>query len=204
MPRDLYDFGWMWEEEDVVVMDDQEEVLPDEVIVIDEDVLPTEEIISEDITDTPSEASDVESNIDDETAALDKELAELEELLSGSSSNPEGMAETNEEVSTKLQDSIKAMQSMTKKINDLELEKAERTKFWENAWLSPELIIIKANYDKAMKGDEGAINKIRELIATDLWLEVTNQKQVSVSSAISSWADVNIADDEGGSTSFFM
>lgn len=188
--EDIYAFGSKvtWQESDIETGD-----APDPEIVLEN---PDEKIESQDWenpTDTPAE---VESSIDEETAALDKELADLEKLLSSEELNPENNSAVNIEVSDRLQDSIKTIQGLTKKINELELEKAERTKFWDNAWLSPELIILKANYEKAMKGDEAARSKIKELIAADLWFELADEKKVFLANSITSTPDVNIAEEK--------
>ena len=202
MASDIYDFGKTTE--DNVTTDDvtTDDVVTDDVVtddVVTDDVT-TDDVVTDDITTTDdvvvSESEKVETEIDDETAKLDKELADLEAILKWDTATP-WQSDEAKEVSVRLQETIKSMKSLTKKIDELELEKAERIKFWENAWLSPEMIILKAHYDKAKKWDEGSINKIKELIASDLGLEVTNQKKVFVSSAISSnAADVNVDKSE--------
>ena len=214
MASDIYDFGNTPEEENTEEVKTDDEVVTDEV---NTDEAPTDEVVAEEentkevktddevaTDEVKTDDDDLESDIDKESEALDKELADLEKLLEDGVAKPWSSDDDNAEVSGKLQDSVKTIKGLLKKIDTLELEKAERTKFWENAGLSPELIIIKAHYDKAKKWDEASMNKIKELLAGDLWLEVTNQKQVFVSSAISRDTDVNTPSEESWFGWFIM
>ena len=211
MDKEIYDFG-----------SNLEEVAPDASDAPADDVTDVTDAPADDVTpadnvtpngddapadDAPADAQadvdDIQDDLDAESAALDKELSDLEKLLGEDEGSEWSNIKSNPEVSEKLQDSVKTIKTLMGKVQKLELEKAEMTKFWESAWLSPEMIIMKAHYDKAKKWDEASINKIKELMASDLGLEVTNQKQVFVSSAISRDTDVNTGDEERGFGAWF-
>ena len=127
---------------------------------------------------------------------LDKELEELDKLLwniwedlADAPTNTEG---DNTELTDKLTKAAKEINSLQAKIADYQLKEAEAAKFGGNYDLDPEIIIIKANYDKAKKWDEVAKNKIKELMLTDLWLSLQNNKDVFVSNSITSKPNVNV------------
>ncbi len=203
--KDLYDFGWAWEAEEEVTEEvtttegDEvnQEATADASTTESDEIQSEDETSNEELSGTEWETDDNQSNTtweETETTQtadeLEAELKELEALLN-EDVNSDNTDDNDTEVSNKLKEAVDKMKSLSNKIDKLELEKAELTKFWENANLSPELIIIKANYSKAMKWDEAAKNKIKELIANDLWLEVTDQKQVFVSNSISWGTDIN-------------
>jgi len=205
MAKDLYDFSWFQDEEIIVdeAIVNPEEQLNDEGVANPSDANgDSEEVILDDVqpgdkinNEPENPGTELESKIDSETDELDKELKELEDILNWDVEWGIIPEDDNLEVSDKLKDAVTKMKSLVTKIDKLELENAELTKFWWDAQLSPEVIIIKAHYDKAMKWDEAARNKIKELISTDLWLEVADQKQVFVSNSIAWWTDINTSNE---------
>lgn len=211
MAKDLYDFGWAWEMEEEVITDEvktedetQEQLNewgvanPTDADGGSEEETNSDDVQPEDKTNNEpvNPGTELETEIDTETEALDKELKELEDILNWWVESWVNQEETNWDVSNQLKDAVTKMKGLVTKIDKLELEKAELTKFGDSAWLSPEVIIIKAHYDKAKKGDQASIGKIKELIASDLWLDVVDQKKVFVSNSISSWTDVNTNSSE--------
>ena len=167
-------------------------------------------VIEKEVTDNSNELDNTsDQSLDDLDNELDKELEELTALIEWSKSDIDNKDNDsneiiNEEITEKLTKSIKEINKLRDKINSLELEKAERDKFGEDSSLDPEIIILKANYKPAMEWDKEAISKIKQLMLNDLWLELSNHKEVYVNSAITSSTDINSERDNDETVQFWF
>lgn len=126
----------------------------------------------------------------------DEDLRLIEELLWEVSDNIEDNNTSNDtDISDKLEEATKLIKKLKERNSELQIENAELSRFGSEAELSPSLIIIKANYDKALEWDEWAISKIKKIILEDLWLEFVKPKETFFYDDIKSWVSYN-SDEE--------
>lgn len=141
-----------------------------------------------------------DNNKSDDYAMTDEELSELEELLSDTTESIEDTKDTLEEQSKddgvdnsklveQLTKAVKDINKYKSKVVELELKNAEAEKFWEEATLSPSLVIINSYYEKAMDGDLEAKDKLLKLFSQELWVELRQPNDVFLSSTITGSID---------------
>ena len=196
MQKPIYD-KWIiiWYEDDSLEQEIIEEVADwvkeweSEAEIIEE----VKEEVAEEVTEAPNETAEVEVEVVENIPTVDEyeatttqssewevteELNNLDELLKETLEISENSdTKETEEMQKKLDESIKIINKLKKRNSELEISIAEREWLWDNYWLSPSLVIIKTNYDKAIQWDENALSKIKQILLSDLGLEFKNNKE---------------------------
>lgn len=186
--RPIYE-NWIiiWYEEDTTATEEQEETNSSEEETKEND----EEQVDEESTEEKqenNEESDEDSiptmeeyeteNIDNDSVSeeISEDIDDLDKLLNDTLSISEE-AKVDESIQSKLEESIKIINKLKKRNSELEITLAEREWLWDNYWLSPSMVIIKTNYDNAVNWNKNAIDKIKQILLTDLGLEFKTNKE---------------------------